>query len=206
MIQYVIFDVDGTLIDTEIAIRKSLQKALLEESGKEYDSDSLDFIFGIPGKDALEQLGIKEIDRVLQKWDKYMEDYKGDIKVFEGIEAVLNLLKGKNIGIGVVTSKTRAEFDHDFPSFGLMKYLNHIVCADDTAKHKPNPEPILKFLEKAGIKSQEAIYIGDTAYDCKAAKGANVKFALALWGARNPDSIDADYKLVQPQDVMSAFA
>jgi HAD superfamily hydrolase (TIGR01549 family) len=202
MYKCVIFDVDGTLIDTEVAVKKSLQKVLYEECQKEYSLDTLDFALGIPGRDTLEKLGIKDIDRAHDNWNKYMSEYKDSVKVFNGIENSLEELKANNIQLGIVTSKTEEELNADFVEFGLMKYLDYIVCADHTEKHKPDPEPILKFLELSGFSDKEVIYIGDTIYDYKAAKGASVKFALALWGAKNPESVGADIKIAEPKDII----
>jgi len=201
MIKCIIFDIDGTLIDTEFAVKKSLQRVLREELREEYSLDSLDFALGIPGLDTLKKLSIKDADRVVDNWNKYMGEYKDHVKVFDGIVDALRALKAKDIKMGIVTSKTREEFERDFRPYGLMEYVDEYVCADDTKKHKPNPDPLLKFLEVSGVSDTEAIYIGDTNYDCLSAKGANIKFALALWGARNPDEVDADMKLESPQDI-----
>ncbi len=202
MFQCIIFDVDGTLIDTEAAVKKSLQKVLAEETGNLYSLADLDFVLGIPGHVALEKLGIKDILEVNIRWNEYMADYKSTVAVFDGIEEILQQLKGKQIITGIATSKTHAELHDDFLPFGLMKYLDFYVCADDTTLHKPNPDPILKFLEISGTEAKQAIYIGDSIYDYKAAIAANVKFALAMWGAKNPEKFDTDIKIEKPQNIL----
>lgn len=203
MYQCIIFDVDGTLIDTEIAVKKSLQKVLSEETQKEYSLTDLDFILGIPGHSALEKLGITNIREVNRRWNEYMTDYKNQVTVFDGIEKTLQKLKEKGIKTGIVTSKTHNELRDDFIPFGLMKYLDFYVCADDTVHHKPNPDPILKFLEISGIAANQAIYIGDTIYDYKAANAANVKFALALWGAKKSDGFDGSILIEKPENILA---
>lgn len=203
MYQCIIFDVDGTLIDTEISVKKSLQKVLFEETNEEYSLTDLDFILGIPGHKALEKLGIKNIKEVNRRWNEYMTDYKKLVSVFDGIEKILQELKEKGIKTGIVTSKTRNELRDDFLPFDLMKYLDFHVCADDTINHKPNPDPILKFLEISGIAANQAIYIGDTIYDYKAANAANVKFALALWGAKNSDGFDSCIRIEKPENIIA---
>lgn len=203
MYQCIIFDVDGTLIDTEISVKKSLQKVLSEETQKEYSLADLDFILGIPGHIALEKIGIKNIQEANRRWNEYMTDYKNQVTVFDGIEKILQELKDKSIKTGIVTSKTRNELRDDFIPFGLMKYLDFYVCADDTINHKPNPDPILKFLEISGISADQAIYIGDTIYDYKAANAANVKFALALWGAKDSDGFGNSIQIEKPENIMT---
>lgn len=203
MFQCFIFDVDGTLIDTEISVKKSLQKVLSEETQKEYSLTDLDFILGIPGHIALEKLGLKNVNEANRRWNEYMTYYKNQVTVFDGIENILQKLKQKSVKTGIVTSKTRNELRDDFVPFGLMKYLDFYVCADHTIHHKPNPDPILKFLEISGIAADQAIYIGDTIYDYKAANAANVKFALALWGAKNSDGFGSSILIEKPENIIA---
>lgn len=202
MYDCVIFDVDGTLIDTEKAIISSLQRVLEEELERKYHYQELLFVLGVPGADSLPRLGVKNVSRALEKWDRYMKEFHSSIRVYPGIEGVLMELKKIGVKMGIVTSKTREELRIDFQPFGLMNYLSWIVCADDTKKHKPNPEPLLKFLELSRINQERAVYIGDTVYDMKCAQGAGIDFALALWGARNTENIEATYKLKNPRNIL----
>ncbi|MBJ6361092.1 HAD family hydrolase [Paenibacillus sp. GCM10012307] len=203
MYKTVIFDVDGTLIDTEVAVINSLQKALMEYRNKEYAFEQLQFVLGIPGARSLKQLGIpdEDIDRVNERWNFFMKEFSHFIKVFPEITELLESLMENKIVVGIVTSKTRKELADDFVPFGLMKYLPHIVCADDTANHKPHPDPILKFLEISGAVPSNSIYIGDTIYDMECAQSSGVDFGLALWGCKNPDSILTQKKLSNPKDI-----
>jgi phosphoglycolate phosphatase-like HAD superfamily hydrolase len=101
-----------------------------------------------------------------------------------------------------VTSKTNEELINDFMPFGLSSYLTHTVCADDTVRHKPHPEPLLKFLEISGADPKKSIYIGDTIYDYECARDAGIDFGLALWGCKNHENIQAKYKFERPQDIL----
>ncbi|WP_256760500.1 HAD family hydrolase [Cohnella sp. WQ 127256] len=198
----IIFDVDGTIINTEKAVIGSLQKTLKEVTGREYGHDELTFVLGVPGSTALPMLGIHNVDEINDKWNGYMKEYYGDIHIYEGIDSVLKTLNEAKMMTGIVTSKTNQELEEDFVPFGLMDLLPFRVTADDTLKHKPNPEPILKFLELSGANKSEAIYIGDTVYDRDCAAAAGVDFALAAWGAHSPDEIEARYKFNEPVDIL----
>lgn len=202
MIKCVVFDVDGTLIDTGDAIIASLQKVLLEELGKEYPGEELYFSFGIPGEVTLKKFGINDVEGPLGKWIRYLDELSGSIRIFEGIDCCLKKLKADNIKAGIVTSKTREEFVSNFIPMGLADYFDYVVCADDTDRHKPHPEPLLKLLELSGNKPEEIVYIGDTKYDKECAKGAGVKFGLALWGAKSPEGIEPTYLLSSPEDIL----
>lgn len=202
MFNCVIFDIDGTLLDTEKAAIYSLQKTLSEVTGREYQYDDLVFVFGIPGVESLKSLKILNIPETLDLWNRHMKEYYNLMKVYPGIEDLLKALRYRNITTGIVTSKTDEEYRDDFIPFGITDYFTYVVKSTDTKLHKPYPDPILKFLEVSGVDPSGAIYIGDTAYDMECARSAGVEFALALWGAKNPDSIDTKYKLVEPGDLL----
>ncbi|TXK83725.1 HAD family hydrolase [Paenibacillus sp. N3.4] len=201
MYKTIIFDVDGTLIDTEEAVLGSLQKMLKIDYGKEIDTDALSFVLGIPGSRSLPQLGIENVDKGNERWNYFMKDYVSSMKVFNGIPDLLVTIKQMNIVQGIVTSKTNVELMDDFVPFNLMDYLPYIVCADDTFNHKPHPEPLLKFLEISGADPETSIYIGDTIYDYECARDAGIDFGLALWGCKNHESINAKYKFTSPQEI-----
>jgi phosphoglycolate phosphatase-like HAD superfamily hydrolase len=129
MIKCVVFDVDGTLIDTGEAILSSLQKVLEEDLGQSYRKEELVFAFGIPGAATLNKLGVKDIEGSLEKWIKYLDDFSDSIKVFDGIDNCLRKIKEHNIKTGIVTSKTKAEFDSNFIPLGLADYFDYVICA-----------------------------------------------------------------------------
>ncbi len=199
--KHIVFDVDGTLIDSEYSILAALVDTLKEINGKDYTIDELRYVLGIPGAETLKLFEVKDIDNALALWLKNMDKYKDTIKIFDGVIEVLDLLNSKGYKLGIVTSKLREEFDHDFNRFDIKKYFSTIVCADDTTLHKPYPEPLLKYMELNDIKNKDLIYIGDTGYDYECAKGANVDFALALWTENSHDELDAEIRLYNPMDI-----
>ena len=203
MFDCIIFDVDGTLIDTEFMVKKALQKLLLEEIRQEPSWTELDFILGIPGEVTLSQFGITDTFKASRKWNEYMVEFKHRVNVYSGIEETLKQLNALETITGLVTSKTQIELDTDFVPLGLMPYFNFYVSASDTQRHKPFPDPLLRFLEISGFESNQVIYIGDTIYDQQAASAAGISFGLALWGTKTPDSIQADFKLKTPTDVLA---
>jgi HAD superfamily hydrolase (TIGR01549 family) len=201
MYKYLIFDIDGTIIDTEKAVIGSLQKLLKVETGMDYPADELSFVLGIPGSVALKQFNIADIDKACLKWNEYLKEFYNSIRVFPDLEVIIKHLHDLKIKTGIVTSKTKQELLDDFYPFGLHDYFDYIVCADDTTRHKPDPEPILKCLEIAQASPAETIYIGDTSYDMQSAHHAGVDFAIALWGTKDP-SLNAKIKLSHPKELL----
>jgi len=204
MVKAIIFDVDGTILDTEQAILQSLQRTLREETQKDYPFEALRFALGIPGKDALQRLNMDDIEAVHQKWSAAVLEFSHEVAVFENLEEVIQHLATKPLQMGIVTSKTAQEVVDEFDPFGLSDYFHQIVSASDTEKHKPHPEPLLKCLDALQVAPQEAIYIGDSIYDFQCAKQAGAKFALAHWGAKSIIGFEeADYVFYEPQDILT---
>ncbi len=204
MYKHIVFDVDGTLINTEYAVLNSLQDTLKEVQNKNYKIEELEFVLGITGEAAIKQLGIANIAEIVDLWNKNLNSYKNSISVFDGIKDLLQKLS-TDYKLGIVTSKTKAEFDEEVTHFGLNKYFGVIICADATQKHKPNPEPLLKYMELANAKPEETLYVGDSVYDMQCAKSSGVDFAFAKWGNRR-QNIDAKYTLLQPLDLLKCLS
>lgn len=203
MLKYVIFDIDGTIIDSELVILKSLQQVLKEE-GMDYKIDDLKFSFGIPGFNSLQKLNVKDIDRVLNKWAKTILDFSHEIKPFPGIVDVLKHLSASPVRTGIVTSKTKQEFVEGFVPHGLNTYFDCVITASDTENHKPHPEPLLACMRRLQANPEQTVYIGDAIYDLQCAKDAGVKFGLALWGAKTTEGFEtADFIFTEPKDILN---
>ncbi|MGE7835769.1 HAD family hydrolase [Viridibacillus arvi] len=203
MFKCLIFDVDGTILDTEKAILKSLQKVLREE-GKDYQLEDLRFALGIPGKETLRRLNVIDVEHVHPKWAQIVLEFSKEVQMFKDIEEIIKVLSESPIRTGIVTSKTKQELIDEFEPFGLSSFFEHTICADDTENHKPHPEPLLVCLEGLNATKNEAIYIGDSIYDMLCANSAGVKFALALWGSKTTKGFEsADYVLNAPIDILN---
>jgi haloacid dehalogenase superfamily, subfamily IA, variant 1 with third motif having Dx(3-4)D or Dx(3-4)E len=202
MYECVIFDVDGTLIDTEQASVFSLQKVLKEEAAIDPCPEDLSFIMGVTGVEALRRLGVRNADAMNDIWNQYLKGFYHLVSVFADMEGVLKELHSMGMKTGIVTSRTRQELSDDLNRFGLHKYLPYAVCADDTQNHKPDPEPICKFVEIVNVEPGRAVYIGDTVNDLLAARGAGVDFGLAMWGSKGKELAGSKYQFASPGEIM----
>ena len=200
--KHIVFDVDGTLIDTEYAVLHSLRDTLFSITGVEYPLQKLTFALGITGEDALNYLHIDNIPDALIRWEVNMAKYSSSVHIFPGIKEALEALLQKGCKLGIVTSKTRAEFENELIPFGVGQYFETVICADDTAEHKPSPEPLLKYAENSGAVLSDIIYVGDSPYDLSCANAAGVRFVLAGWGARQPVQINDKSWAKDPADLL----
>lgn len=193
-----IFDLDGTIIDSELMGLKSLQETLRGQ-GIEKGLDELRFSLGIPGLRTLEILDIADIPTTLKSWAEREKPFMKNVPLFKGIIEVINQLPQT----GIVTSQTTEEMQQGFYLLDIDQHFEKIICADHTQKHKPNPDPLELGLKLLGCCADEAIYIGDSIYDLKCAKSAGVDFGLAFWGTKTTSGFDdADYIFETPNDIL----
>lgn len=199
--KHIIFDIDGTMLNSEHADLTALQKVLREWKGKEYLPEELYFALGIPGEAALAKLGIKDTARANHCWSTYMKELAHTMVLFDGIHELITGLKDKGFKLGIITSKNKAEYQHDFIPFGLHSCFDTVVCVDDCKAPKPTSEPMLSYMQKTETQPHELLYIGDTNYDSDCARGAGVDFGLALWGCHSDNQIDALYRFRTPDEI-----
>lgn len=205
--KYVIFDVDGTLVDSGKALCASFVRVMEEETGQQVAPETYARYWGIPGIRAFHDFGITDPARIaaaIERWDRYFQEIQAWSPPFPGIEAVLEKLESRGHVLGVVTSKNGEELEADFAPNPIARYLPHRVTADDTALHKPNPEPLLEMLRRLGARKEECVYIGDTVFDAGCANAAGVEFALASWGLLfgEPEGLHAVSRLARPEDIL----
>lgn len=201
----IIFDLDGTMLNTEEMNMIPLQRLIKEELNKDISYNDLLKYKAYSGKKTLELLGFNDIEKSYSKWVKYVNEYENGAELYDGFKEVIETLDKNNILCGISSSKTRAQYEIDFFKTGLQKYMKSVILAEDTENHKPHPEPLLKVAETLEVSPKEVIYVGDTFVDYNAAKSAGMDFAFAIWGASDTNGIEADYNLNEPKDLLKVL-
>lgn len=198
----VIFDLDGTVLDTERMNLIPLQRLIKEELNIDMPYESLLKYKAYEGKKTLKDLGFKDINTSYEKWVKYVNEFEESATLYEGFDSVIKTLHEKGILCGIASSKTKKQYEIDFLPTGLHTYMKSVVLSEDTKMHKPHPDPLLKAVDKLNELPENCIYVGDTIFDYKSSKTAGMDFALALWGASDLTGIKADYNLNEPMDIL----
>jgi len=182
-INTVLFDFDGTIMDTNNVILQSWQHTFRTLEGKERPEEEILGTFGEPlhvtMKKFLPHIPLEEGVKTYRSY--HYEKFTDLIEVFPGILELLAELKARGYKLGIVTSRLRHTTEIGLDKYHMGQYFDAVVTADDTDKHKPDPEPVNMALEKLGSKPEEAIMIGDSMFDVLCAKNAGVKAAIVSW-------------------------
>ena len=199
--QAIIYDLDGTLVDTVEMNMKPLQKIIHEETGELWEYEEVVKRFThYPGLKVMEMLGFNNPTEVYGRWVKYVNQY-GAAQAYQGVSELLEQLNGKIIQ-AVVSSKKHDQYQIDIVTKGWVKYFEVVVLAEDTVLHKPNPEPLLLCLEKLGINKEAALYIGDSVVDYECCQKVGIDFGYATWGSVHGDEIEnPTYRFDSPEKI-----
>lgn len=198
-----IYDVDGTILNTLEMNMIPLLKIIKEELNEDWEYKDVLKFGSYPGIKVMEELGIKEVETTYERWVRYVNEYEFGAVPFEGIIQVLKQTSDSGIIQAVVSSKTHDQYQIDMIDSGLDAYMTTCVLQEDTTNHKPHPAPLLKCLIKLGYNASDVVYIGDSLADYLAAKAANIDFVYAKWGSVSDEGIiRPTYAFDNPLDIL----
>lgn len=203
----IIYDIDGTVLNTLNMNMYPLMKIIKEETGEDWSFEQVLKFAAYPGMKVMEELNVKDKEKTYARWVKYVNEYEDGATLYDGFKEVFQKMKDAKIIQAVVPAKTAKQYEIDFISKGLDQYMSTAILADDTDKHKPDPAPLLECLKRLGLKPSEAIYIGDAFSDYQAAKNANMDFGYAQWGSVSSEGIvDPEYIFEEPLDLIKIIS
>lgn len=207
-IKAVLFDLDGTIVDTNELIIQSFFHALKgivpEGFGREH-------IIPHMGKTLLDQMrqfsGREEVEDLIHAYREYnLLKHDEMVSLFPGVAETVPVLKANGVKLGVVTTKMRPTTERALRMFGLYGQMDAIVTLDDVEHAKPHPEPILKATAEIGVEPAHAIMVGDSPVDIEAAKRAGampVGVAWSLKGAAVLQEAGAEHILYDMKQLLN---
>lgn len=188
-----VFDIDGTLLDTERTGVLSLMQTIRELTGREVSYEEAYAFFGVPSFKASATLGYADKDRFAALWEEHFQELMYLVAPFPGVEETLDALKACGVRMGVVTSRSKFEIDYDPHLARLLPRFDVVVGSEDSLRHKPFPDPMLAYFARTGAEAASTLFIGDTLHDYQCGHDAGCDFALADWKKRGGQGIPADY-------------
>jgi pyrophosphatase PpaX len=203
----ILFDLDGTLIDTNELIIQSFLHTLQHYYPDQYKrEDVLPFM----GPTLVETFGSMNPDNIEEMIKTYrtfnISNHDLLVKEFEGVKETVIALKEKGYKIGIVTSKMSDVVMKGLKLTKLDPYFEIIVALDHVEKAKPDPGPILMALEKLDSTPEETIMVGDNHHDIVGGQNAGVRTAAVAWSIKGRDylaTFNPDYMLENMTDLLS---
>jgi pyrophosphatase PpaX len=204
MIRTVLFDLDGTIVDTNELIISSFLHAL---EGIPGNGVGRDFIIPNMGKPLMEQLmmfsglsDVEELTRVYREYNLRMHDEL--VREFPHVREVIAELRNRGIQVGIVTSKIRLTTEKSLKFCGLDAFMQAVVTIDDVLKPKPDPEGIQLAMRELSADPETTMMVGDSPADIEAAQNAGVRSVGVAWSLKgaaflrtlNPDHIIEDMR------------
>ncbi len=193
----VLFDLDGTVVDSGGIILASMRHAARIVLGRDFSDDELLVNVGGPGLEAqMEALGPGRSAELVRVYREHNEPLHETLEGFEGIEATLEALRDRGQRLGIVTAKRRATVDLAFAQLPLAHLFETIVGGDETERHKPDPAPLQLALERLATDPPDAAYVGDSPYDMQAARAAGLFAVGVTWGGIHGREVLTDAEVI----------
>jgi pyrophosphatase PpaX len=179
----VLFDLDGTVVDSGAIILASMRHATQQVLGLEYADADLMQAVGGPGLEAqMAALAPERVDELVQVYRAHNEPLHDELEPCEGMEDVIVRLHEDGCRLGIVTAKRRSTVELAFARLKVGHLFETVVGGDETEQHKPEPAPLLVAAQRLGVDPIDCAYVGDSPFDIRAAKAAHMYSVAVTWG------------------------
>ena len=182
----VLFDLDGTILDTNELIIRSMLHALRGVVPPEFGREHIIPHMGKPLEDQLRLFsGRDDVEDLIKAYREYnLREHDALVKAFPHVAEVLERLKAEGLKLGVVTTKWRMTASLGMKLTGIDGYMDTVVALDDVEHPKPHPEPVLKALGALGASPDRALMVGDSPADMMSAIAAGAVPVGVAWSLK----------------------
>ena len=204
----VLFDLDGTVVDSGGIILASMRHATRTVLAREIPDAELMAAVGGPGLEAqMRELGPDHVDELVRVYREHNEPLHDELECCAGMDAVVAELHAEGRKLGVVSAKRRSTVELAFAQVQLGHFFDVVVGGDEAPGQKPAPDGLLLALERLGATPAEAAYVGDSPFDMQAAKAAGVYAVGVTWGRIHDRGAlgDADVIVDSPEELLAVL-
>ena len=210
-IKAILFDLDGTVVNTNDLILSSSRHCTQVVLGKTFSDEFYKAEVGKPLDDVIASFSNdvnlqKEMIRVYREHNVSCNDEM--VKEFPDMRRVIDSFYNAGFKEGVITSKITSLAKHTLSLFGYDKYFEFVIGANDCKEHKPAPGPVRMGIEKLGLDPSECVYVGDSPYDIQAGKAAGCISVGVLWGMFSKEKLleqNPDFICSNPTEIKELF-
>jgi len=210
-IRLVIFDFDGTLADTKSLIVATKQETMRRMGLKVENEDVCASTIGLPLKKSYQvmypEFDEKTIDECVATYRAVFDEIKDEHPpvMFPGVKEVLSALREKSIKTTIATSRRRDSLIDFLNEWDITEYFPYVLGGDDTARNKPDPEPVIKTLNDLSVKADEALVVGDMSFDIEMGNRAGAYTCGVTYGNASAEALSeakADYMIDNAMDLL----
>lgn len=206
-IRTLLFDLDGTLINTnELIISSFLHTTEKYAPGKYKKEDVLKFI-GPPLEESLRKINPnKNVEEMIDTYRKHNHEHHDELVVaYDGVVETLQKLRDAGYKLGIVTTKMGVTVDMGLKLTKIDNMFDTIVTLDDVDHAKPHPEPVVRAMKALDANPEETIMVGDNTHDIESGQNAGTKTAGVAWtvkGRKTLEDLKPDYMLEHMSDIL----
>jgi pyrophosphatase PpaX len=190
----VLFDLDGTLVDSIELILSAARHAFAQRPGPTPTDAEWVALIGTPLVDQIRRFAASDDDfeLLVAAYRAYQHEHHDRmVRCYDGVLDVVRALHSADHPVAIVTSKGEAMARRALRHVGLDDAIDLVIGADATTRHKPNPDPVLLALERLDVGARDAIFVGDSPHDIAAGNAAGVATVAALWGPFSRETLEA---------------
>ncbi|MEK5581436.1 pyrophosphatase PpaX [Paenibacillus sp. FSL P2-0536] len=208
MIECVLFDLDGTIVDTNELIISSFMYALKDNGLAPLTREEIIPHMGTTLQQQMRVFsGLEDVNGTLEKsYRSYNKEHHDElVRSFPLVKETIEELSSRGIKLGIVTTKIRPTTIKTLERFDLLKYMDTIVTVNDVTEPKPHPEPVLTAVKNLGVDPRKTLMIGDSAVDIQSAKAAGVYAVGVSWSLKGEDTLrkyDPDFIIHNMKDII----
>lgn len=207
MIKALLFDFDGTLLDTNELILQTFMAILDEKFPGQFTKEDCVRFIGPSLKQTFDELTPFESDEMVAKYRAWNELHHDElVQEYPGVVEGLKKLHAAGIRLVIVSTKVHKNVLRGLDVLGVRDLFEFVIGSDDVEHVKPHPEPIEKALSLLGVDKDEVMMIGDNSHDIEGGKNAGVKTVGVAWSLRGAEflkSFNPDYIIEDVSDLLS---
>lgn len=208
MIEYVLFDLDGTIVNTNELIINSFMHALKENNLPPLSREQIIPHMGTTLQQQISTFsGLADTSALEKSYRAYNNNHHDElIASFPRVNETMDELLRRGIKLGIVTTKIRPTTLRALEMFDLLKYMETIVTVNDVEHAKPHPEPVLTALRNLNADPKRTLMVGDSAVDIQSAQAAGVRVAGVAWSLKGEETLrkyHPDYIIHDMSDLLT---
>ncbi|MDP4179252.1 MAG: pyrophosphatase PpaX [Bacillota bacterium] len=206
MINAILFDFDGTIIDTNDLIIQSYKHTLKTLLNINEETSKIVQYFGEPLAVTLSRYDNKMTEQLVNTYRTYNEKNHDElVKSIPGVKDAILKLKDSGVKLGIVTSKRMIQVKRGLEILEMTNVFDSIITPADTIKHKPEGEPALKCCELLGVLPEESLFVGDSHFDILCGKNAGCKTCVVSYSLQTMENLlkyKPDYVIDKIDDIL----